>query len=542
MTSLLRALPAVLALMAPYRADGQEAATITGNVRDAVSGQVIANRRVELATCASLVAVTDQAGAFAFTGPLVGTCQIEVPAGDGYLAGATSVLRVASGGKVHANISLLPSAAIGGRVVDPDGDPVQGAKVSIDRSSYSSGWSRNAGHVDRITDSSGRYFAEGLSAGRRTVYVLPRQLAFVQRKPINLNSPEDTEPVLSLAPTFYYRSLSTEQPTVVPLLPGQSRLDVDVRILRAPGVCISTELAVPPTWNSSEWIGVVLLLSSPAAQAPIASGRFRAAQTVEVCGVTPGSYKVMAASKDHNGHWLFANQDVSVSGSAAVRLPRLVLERTISIQGVVRLDDEDRSSGEFRVVAAPKIGIHLLPRHRAIWGGEELSGSSSAPGEFIIPSVMRDDYWVVVTGVPDGMYVKRVELMGRDVYLSGMRAGSGVLEVRVARNAATVHGVVLSRRGEPAPGSTVILVRAGTGVECGPNHLLHSGSDSAGQFEFRGLSPGDYEVAAFNAVPQDALGGTATAGVVRQLGRRVRVEAAQRVFVSSEVMVFPNGQ
>ena len=77
---------------------------------------------------------------------------------------------------------------------------------------------------------------------------------------------------------------------------------------------------------------------------------------------------------------------------------------------------ETGASDEERKRTPPPIEIRLEPKDRIMWTGESLSAKSSDTGEIVIPGALDDEYWVTVSAVPSGFYVKSVTAAGRDVY------------------------------------------------------------------------------------------------------------------------------
>lgn len=137
---------------------------ITGLVRSSATGMPLANARVMLPNAGDTpptIALTDQEGRFSllvttFPSPL----SFSKP---GY---GDRQLSVGAPGRV-ADVLLEPAAVIVGRVVDEAGEPVLGARVSVEASGASAGGSSSMAE----TDDHGEYRIGGLAAGAYVVLV-----------------------------------------------------------------------------------------------------------------------------------------------------------------------------------------------------------------------------------------------------------------------------------------------------------------------------------------------------------------------------------
>ena len=113
-----------LALLAAGLADAQ--ATVEGQVVNTVTNAPVRKASVGLycGTSASYLE-SDAGGRFAFQTVRVGSCTISAGA-NGFLPGRSDI-NLADGHKVSGiALRLAPSSAVSGRIVDEDGDPLNG--------------------------------------------------------------------------------------------------------------------------------------------------------------------------------------------------------------------------------------------------------------------------------------------------------------------------------------------------------------------------------------------------------------------------------
>jgi hypothetical protein len=99
---------------------------------------------------------------------------------------------------------------------------------------------------------------------------------------------------------------------------------------------------------------------------------------------------------------------------------------------------------------------------------------------------------VIVSGLPEGAYVKSIRYGGQDVPagidLSAAGAGAGILEITLAPNAATITGIVRDQKGDP------VSPRDRESVDQRRDLAGSPITRSDGSFEIKNLAPGDFQV------------------------------------------------
>jgi len=102
---------------------------------------------------------------------------------------------------------------------------------------------------------------------------------------------------------------------------------------------------------------------------------------------------------------------------------------------------------------------------------------------------------------------------------------SGELEIVLGTDVATVHGSVVNQKQEPMPNAVVAMVPYPIGS--GKENLFKNGStDLSGQFEFRGVAPGDYIVFAWEDVEFGAWFDPEFTRSYESVGKRVHISEA----------------
>jgi hypothetical protein len=209
----------------------------------------------------------------------------------------------------------------------------------------------------------------------------------------------------------------------------------------------------------------------------------------ELNAVEPGSYIV---ETDPNlGNWdqktgelrtrtatLFARRAIEV-GSRDIDDLTLELKPATEVTGKIHMDGKV-SKG--LLVSLESSSVYLRRRSEA---------EPAEDGSFRIGPLPPVEWRVIVSGLPQGTYVKSIQYGGQDVPagidLSAAGAGAGILEITLAPNAATITGIVRGQKGDPVPRA---IVRSWTND--GTSGVGVTRSD--GSFEIKNLAPGNFQV------------------------------------------------
>jgi uncharacterized surface anchored protein len=150
-------------------------------------------------------------------------------------------------------------------------------------------------------------------------------------------------------------------------------------------------------------------------------------------------------------------------------------------------------------------------------------------GSFKLERVFDGDYFVEVSNLPDGYYIRSAKVGREDctdepLHVTG--GVSGTLDIFVAKGMATLSGTVRDTEGNPAPRAMVMLVNEKT------MKRMRSGRENAsteenGTFRFKDLAPGNYIVVAVDALEMEAGGATAFLNldsILKSQGKPVRLD------------------
>jgi hypothetical protein len=182
-------------------------------------------------------------------------------------------------------------------------------------------------------------------------------------------------------------------------------------------------------------------------------------------------------------------------------------------------------------------------------------GLAPAPDETTIPFgstalPAADGQSFTIDNVPDGRYEVRVNALPTDYFLSRATYGTqsvlgrevvvtgdtqARLELTFATGAAKVSGVVRGPDDSPTTGSTVALIPAPGGP--GYRELYRATfTDQLGAFSIEGLTPGEYDVYAWEDAPLNAFRNAEFVAGFRNRGERIRVERNSSAILDLEVI------
>jgi protocatechuate 3,4-dioxygenase beta subunit len=486
---------------------------VTGRVVNAKTGTPVRKASVAIAAAdgrdaAPLDATTDAEGRFTFQ---VEPGRYRVAARhDGFAPAQYSAAGdPATGGTLTVKaeetrevlIKAVPLCAISGRVLDEDGDPVEGALVSAIRDA-STGGRRDIERASRVTTNDlGEYRLYDLPAGRYYVG------ASVQgRRHGGGRSGDSTM-------TYYPYATDLNGAAPLELTPGTTLANIDlvaghvakVSVLGAilnppPGQPVIVSLLPPDTGLSVKFV-------RKEAEYHPETGRF------EIHGVAPGAY-VLAASASIGERLFSARQLVSVR-EAPLRDLRVALSPGGDLDGEIQV--EPRSS-----LALPPLTIALTSRDQG--GG---AGSVRPDGSFTIPNVVPNAYALRVSGLTPPWYLKSVSLAGHevspfDIDLSG--GAPGTLTVVVGAAAGQLAGTVLSEQ-QPTAGALVVLIPSER-----ERADLYKTTETTqdGAFALEAIAPGQYTLFATQGVDPGAFHSPEFLTRVEEKGQPVTIAESSR--------------
>jgi hypothetical protein len=331
--------------------------------------------------------------------------RVSMPEAD---AGMLKLLPVAQHDSIK--LELVPLGSVSGRVVDANGEPMDGVSVRAQRGFAQSG--------EATTDETGRFRIAGLVPGRFQIKAEKNDL------PLPPEIRTDGTSEVHYALTWYPGVLDAKSSMKVEVRPGNETGGLEIRMLAVPIVGIRGRIEGLPAGAKNVTVMVMQpgVGESNEGEDEVASnGRF------EIWRLNPGHYRVSAMGNTIPGHdFQTIPEEVDIAGSNIDNLVLTVMP-FVDISG--RLAFEDARTKE----KLSKPGVVL----------NDVDGESTGSR----PSQMLDGDSFLLRGLPASRY--RVSV-GEGVYVKSMRLGQ-----------TEINGSLLDLRHAP-PGADLVLTVSST--------------------------------------------------------------------------------
>jgi hypothetical protein len=421
-------------------------------------------------------ALTNEKGGFSITPLLPGDCSINVER-VGFVTPHNGASYPLSSGthKDDLKLTLTPTAAITGHVVNATGGPAQGVSVSAETPNGNS-WSST-------TDDKGQFRIGGLRPGKYRVKATPQSM------PLPPEIRSDGRIEQKEAATYYPGSLDTKTAQRLEIKADTEISGVDIKLIQTPIVQVSGKVTDIPAGVKDVMVSV-----RPSGQ----GASVKANGTFSLWRLDPGKYTLQA---QHWGQSTMLSTPIEIEVTAA-NLEHLELRMIppFEIAGQLRFDDDQsretpNAPGRSNTAApsAPSVlphAIQLLPINgQNVVGLHAIAGSDDT---FTLEQVQPARYHVTVDGVSG--YVKSIRMGEKETdgeILDVRNGGAGPLTVTLSSNYCEVSGTVSDSTG-PVADAPVILAPADD-----PSHVQVAHSDSTGAYKLR-VPPGKYKLAALD--------------------------------------------
>jgi hypothetical protein len=430
----------------------------------------------------------------------------------------TSPKRVAvAAGRETTNVDFRVrlDAQISGRVLDENGEPLPGIRVSVvervyvsnDDNTYSNGSIAPRLSFGVVTDDRGAYRIDNNVFAGRHYYVLAQQPKRYAN-PVS-DVPSDSQSRRrSLVPTFYPSASSLE--TAVPIVPKslEHRSDLEIRMRRAPNYCLDGVLnagATPAQLRFAIQDENVPGESPQGNGVPALGGESGPDGRIRVCDLYPGRFVIIAAQAAPNtaltqlsGALPVTITNADVTGLKVAAMP------PVMVAGEVAWDNPP-ADASFK----PVLDIRHSPRPLSA----PRPAGTSVPGEFSFTALPTLEYSLAIfaqappgtpSAMPASMYVKDITYGGTSVLHGAINPGDGSSKLRivVGDDAGSIGVNVQGSDGKPSAGTAVIILPASAQTVTELAATLRVGnSDDGGAYTLVNVPPGRYYVLATNDPP-----------------------------------------
>ena len=447
-------------------------ASLEGSVTNSVTGEPLLRAHVAVrgTTAAGKQvrygALTDASGKFSITSLPAGAYSAEAEhtgfASDVSALGPGGIQLGAGDQRTDIKLQLTPFGSVSGRVVGPDGEPVEWVHVSAEGANGEVG-------LNCSTDDHGVYRIGGLRPGRYRIKAAPQMTTL----PPETRSDGTSES--HFLATYHPNSAAAKGAARISVQAGSELTGIDIHLAQGPVVRVSgTVRDLPDSCKP--------LVEFRSGKTFFAVPRAKPDGTFSIWRIDPAAYTVAASCSIGGKLWRSAQLEIE-AGTADVDHVDLRLLPPGDVAGRVQYDGNE----------VPPARRHLVL--------EDLDQRASVP----LADIISDDTFKLES-VAAGRY--RIRVTPGPVYVKSVRIGpttteGSILDIRNGASGAAVTMVLSGALGSvagsvtndkgPAAGARVVLIPEDT--DTGLNGTITAATPS-GAYSFDGVRPGRYKLVA----------------------------------------------
>jgi len=439
--------------------------------------------------------------------------------------------------ETRANLKLrfLHSASISGRVIDPDGEPLAGAGVSILRPGRNLGERILINYRGASVNDRGEYKITGLDPGEyylRCMPNLPQQQGardiVVPQYYGGAKDYKDTAPVILrggdvLSGIDFH--LTAEHPAVisgritgVPALdpPADESTPIDGPMPIVNGVRVRMHHG-----GGGQMVNVQLMSGddNPMWFWPSGAGAQAPEYRFEMPNNVPGRYRIQANIRAKDKAY-YASQVVDAHEGISEIV--LAMVPAVDVKGHLKIEGPGLHPAEVFTVALAPPGSG--PRREAY------SSPVAKDGSFAIKEVPPGEWIITINQNPTGLFEKSVRLGDKDFLFKKIEVPPGLdapLNIVLSSNTATVEGEV-DAGGADAKRAGILLEPVGKWHTL--TRFYYSAiADDSGKFKVSGVAPGKYKIFALEKIATASYRTPESGDVLDALGEELEVTEGAKI-------------
>jgi protocatechuate 3,4-dioxygenase beta subunit len=485
----------------------------------------------------SYTAVTDTQGRFAIREIVPGIYRLTISR-SGYVqteygsrgqGGAGTPLTLAARQSLASlEVRLRRHGVIAGRVVDDTGEPVERTQVSAMRYRYVNGERQMVTVGSDSTDDQGNYRIFGLEPGRYYVRAAPGASGFsISTATV---SASQSQPQLSYLPVYYPGT--TDQSLAVPVEVESGKqvtaLAFTLTLSRSYRLQAQVQDAAGVTGSI---MGVLRprngMMTPGESRFSTADGKSR----INLQGVAPGSYTLTVAATAEQGKAYGGRVDVDIADRDETDLV-VALSPGLELPGEIRVEESPEVAlSSLHVTASTSSLTRLMTGSATYTFGSSANEKVGEDGKFLLPGLSPDKADLNVTGLPDGFYIKSIQLGDQEILESGLdlsKGAAGPLRIVLRGDAATLEGSVSDNDSKPMAAATVVLIPKSESRRRAAKFYKTAVTDQQGHFTLKSVEPGEYKIYAWEDVETMAWMDVDFVKPVEGKGVAVTVDAGSR--------------
>lgn len=440
-------------------------------------------------------------------------------------------------------IKMVPLAAISGRVVDQEGDPLSDLTVAVIHGGYGlAGRLLLATLNSAMTNDRGEFRIGDLDAGR--YYVIVRKARNQPVRAVGEIRWDATAPGVDVN-TFYPSGLGFKEATPVDLTPGAELRGIDIHMRRSRVYSIGGKIVDATTGKPSTLTATIVPKND------VEAGGFNYRNVTprspdgdfDLPGFLPGDYAIQVSP--NNAQHLTCRSEVTVvdgdvdgvvcSLSPAAEITGIISAEDGDLAALLRTPEDRRPPP-----STPRATLEEIDQNLTIAGSP-----SKDDGTFTIENIAPAKYWVRAIALPLGTYAKSIRFGEQDVMNTPIDLTSGAggkLDVVLSTKVASIRVQVHDAQGQPASPAMVLAwpkVLLGMNLQYGSKN---AGVERDGTASLKDLAPGEYYVAAWDADATDPFVWQNPEFLAKIESHAKTVRLAESAQESVDLTVIPKGE
>lgn len=499
----------------------REKCVVTGRVTNALTGEPIkkaevhldfANRQNQMSGPRGYGGKADAAGSFRFEGVEPGEYALTADR-PGFLYSSYGSkapnqpgthLALSPGQHMSdLNIALFPEAVISGRVVDEDGDPVEGM-VQVFALTWKHGKQRLQPRGGSSANDRGEYRLSNLAPGKYYVSAQSRFRMGGSELPA-IPGKADIQAVR----TFFPDATTLDSAAPIQVQVGQDLTGMDIRLRALPTYHVRGRIAGVLQRTNPESLSVAISPKDSGFMYFFGGESVTKKGTFDLGNVATGSYTLNLYS--HAGSFqVVGSLPVEVAGSDLNGVIINVIPAG-TLRGRIQIEGGSQNAGDAANLSSVQVG--LQPGDEAMRGWQ--SAYSKQDGTFTLESVDPGKYDLRLFPLLEGTYIKSVqlgqqEMLGKEFdFTQGV---SGELLITLSYGVAEVDGTVQMPSQDSSGGASSNQLATAASIVLVPEEIRPDGSGfeygnptQTGTFSIKNVAPGRYRAYAFEEMKRDQM-------------------------------------
>jgi len=517
-------------------------ASLEGQVFNAADGTLLRKATISInrqvggpagAVRGNYSATSDASGRYSITGIEPGTYRLNA-GHTGFLTtqynarrpgGPGSTLDLGRGQKMTGvDVRLTPHGVITGKITDEDGDPLEGVQIQLMGVVYNQGRKQLQVNGGASTNDLGEYRLSGVTPGKYYLCANYRDRRLMIVGAGGTVGGDEASAQEDYVTTFFSGVTDIAAATPIQMGPGEQAPGINLRLTKRHTARVSGRVVdhtAPETAEAPAGRGGTTTITAANGQsidmvvnqagnrriqvnlqprgfsAPGNMNLFAQVKpdgAFEFPSVGPGAYYLEAVNSQGGRQAHAARQPLDV-GNANIEGINLAINPGTTVTGHIRYDGDPPQP-------LPSLTVRLTTRETAFFMPAPPPAKVDADGNFRFDDVNPDLYNVNIN-TPPKLYLKSMRAGNSDVMVSGLDLSNGAasVDILMGTNPPQVSGSVLnSATQQPAAGVTVVLMPREKERQGESYFYSTVSTDQQGNFTFSRVTPGEYQVYAWEDV------------------------------------------